>query len=93
MEIPSGAENCLVGLSFVFTGQLQRLGRVQGQNLVRQYGGKVTDAPSTKTSYVVLGDDAGRRKLETIKKHNLQVISEDGLFKLIRRLPANGGTK
>ena len=90
-EIPSGAENCLAGLSFVFTGQLQRLGREQGQNLVKQYGGKVTGAPSKKTSYVVLGEDAGPKKLETIKQHGLQVINEEGLFELIKRLPPNGG--
>ncbi|KAK3699205.1 DNA replication factor C complex subunit Rfc1 [Vermiconidia calcicola] len=90
-EMPSGEENCLAGLTFVFTGQLQRLGREQGQSLVKQWGGKVTGAPSKKTSYVVLGDDAGPKKLETIKQHGLKVINEDGLFELIRRLPANGG--
>lgn len=90
-DIPQGADNCLAGLTFVFTGQLQQIGREQGQNLVKQYGGKVTTAPSKKTSYVVLGEDAGPKKLETIKQHNLKVINEDGLFELIRRLPPNGG--
>ena len=90
-ELPQGEENCLAGLTFVFTGQLQRLGREQGQNLVKQYGGKVTTAPSKKTSYVVLGEDAGPKKLETIKKCNIKVINEDGLFALIQKLPANGG--
>ena len=90
-EIPTGADNCLAGLTFVFTGQLQRIGREQGQNLVKQHGGKVTGAPSTKTSYVVLGEDAGPKKLETIKKHDLKVINEEGLFELIKRLPSNGG--
>ncbi|EMC95022.1 hypothetical protein BAUCODRAFT_35017 [Baudoinia panamericana UAMH 10762] len=90
-ELPQGADNCLAGLTFVFTGQLERLGREQGQELVKQYGGKVTGAPSSKTSYVVLGEDAGPKKLETIKKNNLKVINEEGLFELIKRLPANGG--
>lgn len=90
-EIPTGEDNCLAGLSFVFTGQLQRLGRDQGQNLVKQYGGKVMSGPSKKTSYIVLGEDAGPKKLEMIKEHNLAVINEDGLFALIERRPANGG--
>ncbi|SMQ46182.1 unnamed protein product [Zymoseptoria tritici ST99CH_3D7] len=90
-DLPSGQDNCLAGLTFVFTGQLSRLGREQGQNLVKQYGGKVTTAPSKKTSYVVLGEDAGPKKLETIKNYNLKVINEDGLFALIQKLPANGG--
>ncbi|THC88449.1 hypothetical protein EYZ11_012103 [Aspergillus tanneri] len=91
IEMPVGAENCLAGLSFVFTGILNNLGREEGHSLVKKYGGKVTTAPSSKTSYVVLGDDAGPKKLSTIKQHNLKTINEEGLFELIRRLPANGG--
>lgn len=90
-DFPTGEENCLAGLSFVFTGQLSTLGRDQGSALVKQYGGKVMSAPSKKTSYVILGDDAGPKKLETIKQHKLKVINEQGLFELIRKLPANGG--
>ncbi|KAL4933482.1 replication factor C subunit 1 [Aspergillus undulatus] len=89
--IPTGAENCLAGLSFVFTGVLDTLGREEGQALVKKYGGKVTTAPSGKTSFVVLGADAGPSKLNTIQKHKLKTINEGGLFELIRRLPANGG--
>ena len=90
-ETPVGAENCLAGLSFVFTGVLVSLGRDEGIELVKRYGGRVTAAPSTKTSYVVLGTDAGPKKIETIRKNNIATIDEDGLFELIRRLPANGG--
>lgn len=90
-DIPIGNDNCLAGLKFVFTGQLQRLGREQGQALVKQYGGHVMGAPSKNTSYVVLGEDAGPKKLETIEKIGLKVINEDGLFALISKLPPNGG--
>lgn len=91
VEIPVGAENCLAGLTFVFTGVLSKLGRDQGQELVKQYGGKTTSAPSKKTNYVVIGSDAGPKKLETIAKFELKTINEEGLFELIRRLPADGG--
>jgi replication factor C subunit 1 len=90
-EIPTGAENCLAGLTFVFTGVLDSLGREEGQSLVKRYGGKITTGPSSKTSYVVLGNDAGPKKLETIAKLKLKTINEDGLFELIKRLPPNGG--
>jgi replication factor C subunit 1 len=90
-DVPVGAENCLAGLSFVFTGVLDTLGRDEGQSLAKRYGGKVTGAPSSKTSYVVLGSDAGPSKLRTIQEKGIKTINEDGLFELIRRLPANGG--
>lgn len=91
MEIPEGAENCLAGLTFVFTGVLRFIGREEGQQLVKRYGGKVTTAPSKNTSYVVLGDDAGPKKLEVIAKNNIKTINEEGLFKLIKTMPPNGG--
>ncbi|KAF2760568.1 DNA replication factor C, large subunit [Pseudovirgaria hyperparasitica] len=90
-DIPTGQPNCLAGLTFVFTGLLQTLQREEGQALVKRYGGKVTTAPSKKTSYVVLGSDAGPKKLQTIRTNGIKTIDEDGLFELIRRLPANGG--
>ncbi|THV96670.1 DNA replication factor C, large subunit [Aureobasidium pullulans] len=91
LDIPEGADNCLAGLSFVFTGQLKYIAREEGQNLVKRYGGKCMTAPSKNTSYVVLGEEAGPKKLATIKLHNLKVIDEKGLFALISKLPANGG--
>jgi replication factor C subunit 1 len=91
-EIPVGEEDCLTGLTFVFTGVLESIDRDDAANLVKRYGGKVTGAPSSKTSYVVLGSDAGPKKIETIKKNNIRTISEDGLLQLIRTLPAHGGT-
>lgn len=91
-EIPEGEDGCLTGLSFVFTGVLQTLGRDEGAELVKRYGGKVTGAPSSKTSFVVLGQDAGPSKLAKIKAHNIKTIDENGLFELIKKLPAHGGS-
>ncbi|KAI1480795.1 DNA replication factor C, large subunit [Daldinia eschscholtzii] len=91
-ELPEGEEDCLAGLSFVFTGQLTTIAREDAQSLVKRYGGKVTGAPSSKTSYVVLGEDAGPSKLAKIRQHGIKTINEEGLFELIRRLPAGGGS-
>ena len=90
-ELPVGRENCLAGLTFVFTGVLDSLERNHGQELVKRHGGKVTSAPSKKTNFVVLGTDAGPKKLETIQQFGLKTINEEGLFELILKLPAHGG--
>ncbi|KAI1172329.1 replication factor RFC1 C terminal domain-containing protein [Nemania sp. FL0916] len=91
-ELPVGEPDCLAGLAFVFTGQLSTIAREDAQALVKRYGGKITGAPSSKTSYVVLGEDAGPSKLAKIKEHGIKTINEEGLFALIRRLPAGGGS-
>lgn len=83
-EIPKGKPNCLVGLTFVFTGQMESLGREEAQNLVKRYGAKVTGGPSSKTSFVVLGEGAGPSKLKAIEKNGLKTLDEDGLLNLIR---------
>ncbi|KAE8445468.1 hypothetical protein EG329_013358 [Mollisiaceae sp. DMI_Dod_QoI] len=90
-ELPVGQENCLAGMTFVFTGILESLSRDEGQELVKRYGGKVTGAPSSKTTAVVLGSDAGPSKLRKIAELNIRTINEDGLFAMISQLPANGG--
>ncbi|KAK0534552.1 DNA replication factor C complex subunit Rfc1 [Tilletia horrida] len=81
--IPEGKPNCLNGLTFVFTGELETLDREQALELVRRYGARVTSSPSSKTSYVVLGTDPGPSKLKMIKDKKLATLDEDGLFELI----------
>ncbi|PWN28574.1 DNA replication factor C, large subunit [Jaminaea rosea] len=83
-EIPEGKPNCLAGLTFVFTGQLESLAREDAQALVKRLGAKVTGAPSSKTSFVVLGEDAGPSKLKKIKEAKIDTLTEDGLLDLIR---------
>ncbi|KAF7892181.1 uncharacterized protein EAF01_010261 [Botrytis porri] len=90
-EIPEGAENCLAGLTFVFTGMLDTISRDEGIELVKRYGGKITGAPSSKTNFVVLGKDAGPSKLRKIETLKIKTINEHGIFHLLRTMPANGG--
>ena len=54
---------------------------------------RVVGQPSSKTSYVVLGENAGPSKLAAIKKHNLPTINEDEFLNLIgtRVGPSGGG--
>ncbi|KAJ3037351.1 hypothetical protein HDV00_001776 [Rhizophlyctis rosea] len=89
-EIPEGEENCLAGLAFVFTGDLSSISREDATDLVKRYGGRVTGAPSSKTSYLVVGDNAGESKTKKAKDLNLKTLDEDGFLELIRNSPAGG---
>ncbi|CAK7565934.1 MAG: DNA replication factor C complex subunit Rfc1 [Sporothrix epigloea] len=90
-EIPEGEPNCLAGQTFVFTGLLKTISRDEGQALVKRYGGKVMGAPSKNTGWIVLGDDAGPSKLAKIRQFGIRTIDENGLYEMIKRLPAGGG--
>lgn len=83
-----GADNCLEGLTFVITGVLESIERDEAKSLVERYGGKVTGSLSGRTSYIVIGRDAGETKLKKAMSLKTKQIDEDGLFDLIRIKPA-----
>ncbi|EPQ30116.1 uncharacterized protein PFL1_02233 [Pseudozyma flocculosa PF-1] len=82
-EIPQGQPNCLAGLTLVFTGELTSLSRDEASDLAKRYGARITSGPSSKTSYVVLGEGAGAKKLESIQKNKIKTLDEDGFLDLI----------
>jgi replication factor C subunit 1 len=89
-EISQGEEMCLLGKTFVFTGDLS-MDREEAQDLVKRHGGRVTSQPSSKTSYVVVGQDPGPKKMEKIKQLKIKTLNEDQLLELIRTSPKKSG--
>lgn len=87
--LPTGALNCLLGLTFVFTGELSSISRDNILDIVKGLGGRVTTAPSRKTDYVVVGEDPGESKLGKVKELGLKTLDEDELFELIRTRPSS----
>lgn len=88
----NGADDCLLGLTIVFTGVLPSLEREAAENIAKKYGARVTKSISGKTSLVVLGDEAGPSKVEKIKKLKIKCINEDGFKQLINGSPETGGS-
>lgn len=82
-EIPTGSPNCLSGLTFVFTGELTSISRDDASDLVKRCGGRVTGAPSHKTSYLVVGEGAGDSKLAKAREWGLTVLDEDQFYQVI----------
>ncbi len=76
----------LEGLTFVLTGTLPNLAREEAALRIASAGGKVTDAVSRKTSYVVAGDKAGS-KLNKARKLGVEVIDEAAFLKMLGSLP------
>ena len=72
----------LHGKTLVITGTLPTLSRDDAKQLIEQAGGKVSSAVSKKTSYVVVGEDAGT-KLAKAQELGVPVLTEDELRALI----------
>jgi DNA ligase (NAD+) len=72
----------LAGLTFVVTGTLPTLSRDGAQELVKQHGGKVTSSVSNKTSYLVVGENAGS-KLDKARELGVPTLTEEELLQLV----------
>jgi DNA ligase (NAD+) len=72
----------LEGSIFVITGTLSRP-RDEIKELIEKKGGRVTDSVSRKTSYVLVGEEPGKSKLDAAKKLNIKIIDEDHFMKLV----------
>ena len=69
----------------VYAGCLDEFSKLTKSPPIRS---RVTGAPSGKTSYVVLGQDAGPKKLETIARLKIKTLNEDTFLELIGQRPA-----
>jgi DNA ligase (NAD+) len=73
----------LLGCTVVITGTLPTLSREQATALVENNGGRVASSVSKKTSFVVVGEDAGT-KLEKARALGVETIDEATLLERVR---------
>lgn len=74
----------LTGLTFVLTGTLPTLTRDQAKQLIQDAGGKVTSSVSSKTNYLVVGEEAGS-KLKKAQELGIRQLSEAELLELLNQ--------
>jgi DNA ligase (NAD+) len=78
------ADGSLAGKTFVLTGTLQTMTREEAEEAIQKHGGKVTGSVSRKTTYLVVGADAGS-KLEKARALDVQTLNEDEFKQLIMK--------
>ncbi|MDP2181375.1 MAG: NAD-dependent DNA ligase LigA [Actinomycetota bacterium] len=72
----------LAGLTFVLTGTLSRYTRDEAGSALKALGAKVSGSVSSKTSYVVAGEDAGS-KYDKALELGVPVLGEQELARII----------
>lgn len=75
-------EGVFFGKVFVLTGTLPTLSRDDAKKKIIENGGKVSGSVSTKTDFVLAGDNAGSKYNEA-KKLGVQILTEDEFLKML----------
>ena len=73
----------LKGLSIVISGTFEKYSRDEYKSMIEQNGGKNSGSISSKTSYVLAGDNMGPAKLEKAKSLGIPIINEDDFLKML----------
>ena len=73
----------LKGKSFVVSGVFEKVSRNELKKLIEDNGGKVSSSISSKTSYVVAGENMGPSKKTKAESLGVPIISEDDFLGMV----------
>ncbi len=73
----------LLGKSVVISGVFSKYSRDEIKQMVEENGGKNSGSISSKTSYVVAGENMGPAKLEKARELKIPILSEDEFLEMI----------
>jgi DNA ligase (NAD+) len=78
-----GKTNILDGQSIVITGVFESISRNELKKIIEDNGGRVSSSISSKTSYIVAGENMGPSKKEKAEKLNIELLNE---YKFLQKL-------
>lgn len=83
-QVLSMQTNKLKGLTIVISGTFEKHSRDEYKNMIEQNGGKNSGSISSKTSYILAGDNMGPSKLEKAEKLGVKIIDENTFLEMIQ---------
>lgn len=79
-----GRNDSLKGLSVVISGVFSHHTREEYKAMIEQFGGKNVSSVSSKTSFILAGENIGPSKLEKATKLGVKIINEDEFMELVK---------
>lgn len=79
----AGQTNKLAGNTFVISGVFEKFSRDELKKMIEDNGGKVSGSISSKTNYLLAGENMGPSKLAKAEKLGTQILSEDEFLEMV----------
>ena len=73
----------LQGLSIIISGTFAHHSRDEYKAIIEQHGGKNTGSISSKTSFVLAGENMGPEKLKKAEKLGIKIVNEEEFLKMV----------
>ena len=73
----------LEGMSIVISGVFQKHSRDEYKMMIEQHGGKNVGSISSKTSFILAGENMGPSKQEKAQKLGIKIMNEEEFLSLI----------
>ena len=73
----------LAGLSIVISGVFSHHSREEYKDMIEKHGGKNVGSISSKTSFILAGENMGPAKLEKAQKLGIKIINEDDFLQML----------
>jgi len=77
------ADTRFAGMTFVLTGALSKFTREEATEKIEAYGGKAAGSVSKKTTYVVVGENAGSKEKKA-RELGIPILSEEEFLNMIQ---------
>jgi len=71
--------------TFMFTGKLNEMSRVEAKSLIEQNSGKIISKVNKKLDYLVIGEKPTTKKVNNAKDLNVKVITQDEWMKMLNK--------
>lgn len=77
------ADDRFAGKTFVLTGALTKFTRDEATEKIELFGGKASGSVSKKTSYVVVGENAGSKERKA-RELGIPILTEEEFLEMIQ---------
>ena len=71
--------------TFMLTGKLNGVSRAEAKSLIEQNSGKIISNVNKKLDYLIIGEKATTKKINTAKELNIKIINQKEWMKMLNK--------